>query len=66
MQTAIGIVSVDNYDDIADSMDERGISYLNSFITTMVSDWMDEYHVFYKRLNAERYFFIAQLEDVKK
>lgn len=66
MQTAIGIVSVDNYDDIADSMDERGISYLNSFITTMVSDWMDEYHVFYKRLNAERYFFIAQWEDVKK
>lgn len=66
IQTAIGIVSVDNYDDIADSMDERGISYLNSFITTMVSDWMDEYHVFYKRLNAERYFFIAQWEDVKK
>lgn len=66
MQTAIGIVSVDNYDDITDSMDEKEISYLNSFITTMVSDWMDEYQVFYKRLNAERYFFIAQLEDIKK
>ncbi|MDA9471131.1 DHH family phosphoesterase [Enterococcus sp. 5H] len=66
MQTAIGIVSVDNYDDVTDSMDDKQISYLNSFITTMVSDWMDEYHVFYKRLNAERYFFIAQLEDIKK
>lgn len=66
MQTAIGIVSLDNYDDVTDSMDDKQISYLNSFITTMVSDWMDEYHVFYKRLNAERYFFIAQLEDIKK
>ncbi|MFD2307457.1 DHH family phosphoesterase [Enterococcus termitis] len=66
MQTAIGIVSVDNYDDITDSLDDKEISYLNSFITTMISDWMDEYQVFYKRLNAERYFFIAQLEDVKK
>lgn len=66
MQTAIGIVSVDNYDDVTDKMDDKEISYLNSFITTMVSDWMDEYHVFYKRLNAERYFFIAQLEDIKK
>lgn len=66
MQTAIGIVSVDNYDDITDMMDEKEISYLNSFITTMISDWMSEYHVFYKRLNAERYFFIAQLEDIKK
>lgn len=66
MQTAIGIVSVDNYDDVTDNMDDKEISYLNSFIATMVSDWMDEYQVFYKRLNAERYFFIAQLEDVKK
>lgn len=66
MRTAIGIISVDNYDDITDSMDEKEISYLNSFITTMVSDWMSEYQVFYKRLNAERFFFIGQLEDIKK
>jgi c-di-AMP phosphodiesterase-like protein len=66
MQTAIGIISVDNYDDITDSMDDKQVSYLNSFITTMVSDWLDEYQVFYKRLNAERYFFIAQLEDIRK
>ena len=45
MQTAIGIVSVDNYDDVTDTMDEKEISYLNSF-TTMVSDWMDQYKVF--------------------
>lgn len=66
MQTAIGIVSVDNYDDITDTMDEREISYLNSFLTTIISDWMEEYEVFYKRINAERYFFIGQLEDIKK
>jgi c-di-AMP phosphodiesterase-like protein len=66
MQTAIGIISVDNYDDITDSMDDKQVSYLNSFITTMVSDWLNEYQVFYKRLNAERYFFIAQLEDIRK
>ncbi|XKR49105.1 DHH family phosphoesterase [Enterococcus faecalis] len=66
MQTAIGIVSVDNYDDVTDTMDEKEISYLNSFITTMVSDWMNQYKVFYKRINAERYFFIAQWEDIQK
>lgn len=32
----------------------------------MVSDWMDQYKVFYKRINAERYFFIAQWEDIQK
>ncbi|MGC3746342.1 DHH family phosphoesterase, partial [Enterococcus faecalis] len=48
------------------TMDEKEISYLNSFITTMVSDWMDQYKVFYKRINAERYFYIAQWEDIQK
>ncbi|MGC3669715.1 DHH family phosphoesterase, partial [Enterococcus faecalis] len=66
MQTGIGIVSVDNYDDLTDTMDEKEISYLNSYITTMVSDWMDQYKVFYKRINGERYFFIAQWEDIQK
>lgn len=66
MQTAIGIVSIDNYDDITDTMDEREISHLNSFLTSIIFDWMEEYEVFYKRINTERYFFIAQLEDIKK
>ena len=66
MQTAIGIVSVDNYDDVTDTMDEKEISYLNSFITTMVSDWMDQYKVFYKRINAERYFSLPNGKIFKK
>lgn len=66
MQTAIGIVSVDNYDDVTDNMDVKQVSYLNSFLTTMISDWLEEYKVFYKRLNAERYIFVSQLEDVEK
>ena len=66
MQTAIGIVSVDNYDDVTDNMDVKQVSYLNSFLTTMISDWLEEYQVFYKQLNAERYVFVGQLEDVEK
>lgn len=65
-QPAIGIVSIDNYDDVTDGMDEKKISYLNSLITTIVSDWMEEYQVFYKRINEERYFFVAQYQDIKR
>lgn len=65
-QTVIGFVSVDNYDDAIDRRDDKEISYLNSFITTIISDWMDSYHVFYKRINAERFFFFARHEDLEK
>lgn len=65
-QPVIGILSIDNYADAIDKLDDKEISYLNSFVTTMVSDWMNEYHVFFKRITAERFFFVAQMIDLKK
>lgn len=66
IQPVIGILSIDNYADAIDKLDDKEISYLNSFVTTLISDWMDEYHIFYKRINAERFFFFAQMIDLKK
>ncbi|MGC6769087.1 DHH family phosphoesterase [Enterococcus sp. LJL128] len=66
MQTAIGIVSIDNYDDVTDNMDVKQVSYLNSFLTTRISDWLEEYQVFYKRLDSDRYIFVGQLEDIEQ
>ncbi|MBO0448739.1 DHH family phosphoesterase [Enterococcus sp. MJM12] len=65
-QTAIGIISVDNYDDVVDKMDAKETSYLNSFVTTFISDWSDEYGIYLKRLNAERFYFVAHASDIKK
>lgn len=66
MQTAIGIVSVDNYDDVTDTMDEKEISYLNSFITTMVSDWMDQYKVFISESTQNVIFSLPNGKIFKK
>lgn len=64
-KSAIGIVSVDNFDEVTDGMDDKEVSYLNSFITTILSDWLENYHIYYKRLNAERYFFVATYQDIE-
>ncbi|MEY8446186.1 DHH family phosphoesterase [Enterococcus ratti] len=66
IQPVIGILSIDNYADAIDKLDDKEISYLNSFVTTLVSDWMNEYHVFFKRINAERFFFVTQRINLKK
>lgn len=65
-QTVIGVLSVDNYDDAIDKMDDKEISYLNSFLTTLISDWMEKFGVYVKRLNAEKYFFISRYSDLEK
>ncbi|MDM8213981.1 DHH family phosphoesterase [Enterococcus hirae] len=61
-----GVLSIDNYDDATGRMDEKQISYLNSFLTTMISDWMEKYSVFYKRLNAEKYFFLCYYDHLEQ
>lgn len=63
---AIGFISIDNYDDLIDQKDDKEISYLNSLITTLVSDWASEHKVFYKRINSERFLFVATLADIEK
>lgn len=63
-QAAIGFISIDNYDDLVDQMDDKQVSYLNSFVTTFISDWGDEYEIYYKRLNSERFLFTSRLEDI--
>lgn len=63
-QTFIGALSIDNYDDAVDRMDDKEKSYLNSFITTIISDWMEEFCVYVKRLNAEKYYFVGRYEDL--
>ncbi|MDT2828633.1 DHH family phosphoesterase [Enterococcus viikkiensis] len=65
-QAVVGILSVDNYDDVIDRRDDKEVSNLNSFITTIISDWMDSYRVFYKRVNAERFFIFARYDDLEK
>ncbi|MCF1619366.1 DHH family phosphoesterase [Tetragenococcus koreensis] len=64
--TVIGIISLDNYDDIIDKMDDKNISLLNTLVTTMISDWANEYGIFYKRVNTDRYFFVASEDELNQ
>ncbi|MDN6734131.1 MAG: DHH family phosphoesterase, partial [Tetragenococcus koreensis] len=57
---------LDNYDDIIDKMDDKNISLLNTLVTTMISDWANEYGIFYKRVNTDRYFFVASEDELNQ
>lgn len=65
-QLVMGIVSIDNYDEATDSMSDKDISYLNSNIETMLSDWMTENNIYYKRINSERYYYYLYFDDLNK
>ncbi|MDR2834480.1 MAG: DHH family phosphoesterase [Streptococcaceae bacterium] len=65
-QLVIGTISVDNYDDIAETMEEKELSILNSMTTSIITDWLREHKVYSRRLNRERYFFVTRYKTLEQ
>lgn len=60
-RTVIGILFIDNYDEITQGMDDQVRGQLNSLITSTVNSWGAEFGIFVKRVASDR--FIAVLNE---
>ncbi|WP_301108842.1 DHH family phosphoesterase [Sporosarcina sp.] len=68
-RTTIGILLVDNYDELSQTMDDQTRSLMNSLITSLVNEWADEYGIFVKRISSERFLAVfneGTLEQLEK
>lgn len=54
-----GLVSIDNYEEVADSLEEAEAATLRTYITKTLGDWAREYGLYLRRLSAERYVFFG-------
>lgn len=59
LRPVIGIVGVDNYDDLEDTMSDSEISQINSFVANFVKEFTDKYQIFYRRIDMDRFFLIT-------
>ncbi|PID22417.1 hypothetical protein CSV61_06090 [Sporosarcina sp. P3] len=57
-RTTIGILLVDNYDELSQTMDDQTRSQMNSVVTSLVNQWADEYGIFVKRISSERFLAV--------
>lgn len=55
----IGIVSLDNYDEVTEGMSDSDSSALRAFVTKSLSDWMGEHDIYVRRLAADRFMLIG-------
>ena len=67
----IGIIFLDNYDEVTQGMDDQRKSALNSQVTSVLNKWSHENGLFLKRTSSERFFavfnehILTQLEKEK-
>ncbi|WP_367985838.1 DHH family phosphoesterase [Streptococcus sp. ZY1909104] len=55
----IGIISVDNYDELEDTITDSQISQVNSFLAQFVSDFCNGYGIYYRRGSMDRFYFFT-------
>lgn len=52
----IGVVSVDNYDDLEDRVSDSDISQINSFVANFVAEFTEKHQIFYRRVGMDRFY----------
>ena len=55
----IGIISVDNYDDLEDEVSESDISHVNSFVANFIAEFAEDYQMFYRRVGTDRFYLFT-------
>ncbi|WP_349408992.1 DHH family phosphoesterase [Pseudalkalibacillus sp. SCS-8] len=60
-QTVMGVIFLDNYDEVTQGMNDQVRSNINSKVTSILNQWATDYGIFLKRTSSER--FVAVLNQ---
>jgi len=63
---AIGIVMIDNLDEVTQGMDDLQRSSLLARVTSEITEWAQKYHIYLKRVNSDRFMLITDQKTLKE
>ncbi|GAA4076670.1 DHH family phosphoesterase [Amphibacillus indicireducens] len=58
IQPVIGIIFLDNYDEITQAMDDTAKSQVNSNVTAILNQWSSHFGIYLKRVSQDRFLAI--------
>ncbi|WP_411844471.1 DHH family phosphoesterase [Salinicoccus sp. HZC-1] len=65
-QPVIGILFLDNYDDVTQNMSEAVKSELNNSITNTINDWANRHHIYIRRFSQDRFIIVLNSKSLKE
>ncbi|HSP22664.1 MAG TPA: DHH family phosphoesterase [Planococcus sp. (in: firmicutes)] len=57
-RTVLGILFIDNYDELAQGMDDQTRSNVNSLVTSLINEWGANHGIFVKRISSDRFLAV--------
>ncbi|HAB33268.1 MAG TPA: hypothetical protein DCE40_04035 [Exiguobacterium sp.] len=64
-QTVIGVIYLDNYDEMTQGIEDQLRSELNSRVTQLLNHWAAEHGPYIKRTASDRYFIVTTEENLR-
>jgi cyclic-di-AMP phosphodiesterase len=65
-RTVVGILFIDNYDDLTENMDDQHRSQTNALVTSIINKWSNVNDIFIKRINTDRFIAIMNESILQK
>ncbi|QHS23815.1 DHH family phosphoesterase [Virgibacillus sp. MSP4-1] len=65
-QTVLGIIFLDNYEEVTQAMDDTTKSHLNSKMTSILNEWSRKNDIYLKRTSQERFLAVMNLEILNR
>ena len=59
-------LSIDNYEDVSDSLDDEVASRLDATIVITLTDWAKKNSIYLKRIDEDRFIGLLNVKDLKK
>jgi len=63
---ALGIIMIDNLEEVTQGMDDQQRSALLSKVTARINEWGQEYELYLRRLSSDRYLVITDYVTLKR
>ncbi|MGG1634354.1 hypothetical protein BK120_06015 [Paenibacillus sp. FSL A5-0031] len=62
----IGIVMIDNLEEVTQGLDDHQRSSMLSKVTTEITEWAQKYHIYLKRLTSDRFLLVTDQKTLKQ
>lgn len=68
-QVAIGIIHMDNYDEVSQGMDDQQRSHMSSQVTKLITEWAAKHQIFIRRHTSDKFLILLNrgiLEELER
>ena len=62
----VGIILVDNYEELIKNLTESAISNMNARINEVITSWAEDYHGLLRRLERNRFLLVFEKQDLER